>query len=177
MTRICPKCQQSRDVAEFKSWNVRCKSCLSDYRAQLAAARAVNKGQPVTPPAQTTQPPTSTASTAWGTQQRRRRRRSRGNYSAPASAPAAPIFNTPKPTYRAQKLAALVALESVFVQKLAEQGITQDIRDAHAKYKLLKTRALASVNGNVSTAVAAGTQAEADVALKLATVQLVKLAF
>jgi len=82
------------------------------------------------------------------------------------------VFSTPRPNYRALKLAALVALESVFTQKLAEQGITDEVRSAYGTYRKLKTLALAP-----SASTTPEMQREADVALRMATINLVKLAF
>lgn len=79
-------------------------------------------------------------------------------------------YAQPAPTYRGLKLVALASIENAFVVRMKEQGITQDARDSFATYQKLKTRALApSINS--------ATQNEADTALRIAVINLVKLAF
>jgi hypothetical protein len=81
-----------------------------------------------------------------------------------------PAFTTPKPTAQGLKLVALSALEDVFVVKLRDTGISPDARKAYETYKKLLALALGPVS---STAM----QNEADAALRMATIALVKLAF
>lgn len=79
-------------------------------------------------------------------------------------------YKAPQPTYRGLKLVALSALEDAFVMKLREQGISDDAREAYARYQKLKALALGP---SVNTA----TQNEADTALRMSVIHLVKLAF
>lgn len=93
----------------------------------------------------------------------------------PTAAPSAASFGSkaysaPAPTYRDAKVVALSSLESAFVLKLKESGITDDARAAYDKYKKLKALALAPTL-NVFT------QNEADAALRQAVIALVKFAF
>ena len=68
------------------------------------------------------------------------------------------------------KVVALSSLESAFILRLKETGITDDARHAFDKYKKLKALALAPTL-NVFT------QNEADTALRQAVITLVKFAF
>lgn len=88
----------------------------------------------------------------------------------PAASFGSKAYAAPVPTYRGQKLVALAAFESAFVLKLKEQGITTEARDGYARYQKLKALAL----GNVTNSA---TQNEADAALRMAVIHLVKLAF
>lgn len=81
-----------------------------------------------------------------------------------------PAFSTPKPTYTGVRLIALAAIEDVFVMKLRDHGITPDARKAFEQYQKVKALALGPVS---STAM----QNEADSALRMAIVNLAKLAF
>lgn len=81
-----------------------------------------------------------------------------------------PAFAAPLPTSRELKLVALNALQDVFVMRLKEQGITQETRDAYEKYKKILSLAMGPVSNQ-------SMQNEADLALRMATIQLVKLAF
>jgi len=81
-----------------------------------------------------------------------------------------PAFTTPKPTAQGLKLVALAALEDVLVVRLRDAGITPEARKAFDRYQKLKALALGAVT---STAM----QNEADSALRMATIELVKLAF
>lgn len=84
------------------------------------------------------------------------------------------MFAAPKSSYRALKLAALVALEAALIQKLEEAGgvatLTDTTRSAFALYKKVKALALGPTSSTTD-------QTEADSALRLATIQLVKLAY
>lgn len=140
----------------------------TSVRAQRAAKKAAKAAAAAAAAGQTYTPPPPPPSNPWGA--RARRRRSRRFSSATPPPPQTPVFATPKPNYRALKLAALVALEQAFTQKLAEQGITDDVRTAYGTYRKLKALALGATS---STAA----QTEADAALRMATVHLVKLAF
>jgi len=81
-----------------------------------------------------------------------------------------PAFAAPKPDYRSLKIVALAALESVFVVKLRDAGITPEARKAWDVYQKLKALALAPTTDPLS-------QTEADSALRMATANLVKLAY
>jgi len=81
-----------------------------------------------------------------------------------------PAFSTPKPTAAGLKLVALAALEDVLVTKLRDTGITPEVRKAYDRYSKLKALALGPVTSPAM-------QNEADSALRMATVELVKLAF
>jgi hypothetical protein len=81
-----------------------------------------------------------------------------------------PAFAAPKPDYRSLKIVALAALEDVFVLKLRDAGITPEARKGWEVYQKLKALALAPT---ASTAA----QIEADSALRMATANLVKLAY
>jgi len=107
---------------------------------------------------------------------RRRRRYSSYSSGSSYSTPAVPQPSTsnplfaPKPSARDLKIVALAALEDATKGKLAEAGVTQDARDAWDKYKKVKAYAL----GNVKSVA---DQNEADVALRMAVLALVKLTF
>jgi len=91
-----------------------------------------------------------------------------------AAAPPKPrkgqAFATPKQTPRDMKLVALAALEDLFVTQLRDKGVTQDARDAYDKYNKLKALAMGPASNTA-------TQNEADAALRMATIQLVKVTF
>lgn len=140
---------------------------IPTVRQQRAAAKAAKAGQAYVPP-----PPSSSRRPSFGG----RRRRYSSSTFAPQT-PQAPVFSTPKPSYRALKLVALAHLEDAVKNRFAEQGLTDEARAAWANYKKVKTLALAPPSTGVSAAVAAAAQTEADSALRLATIQLVKLAY
>jgi len=99
------------------------------------------------------------------------RRRRRGYWSgaaAPATA-SGPAFTTPKPNRRDLLLVALASLEDAFAVKLAEQGITDDIRKSYERYKKVKALAL----GPTTTSAAA---TEAFSALRMSVIEMLKLA-
>ena len=79
-------------------------------------------------------------------------------------------FATPAPNYHGLKLAALAALEDLFVIKVRDHGVSDDLRRAYDRYNKLKALAL---NPHATTTEM---QNEAASALRLATVELVKLA-
>ena len=83
--------------------------------------------------------------------------------------------NSVSPTMRPRDaaFAALAVLETALVCKAKATGITADMSDAFAKYQKLKALALNPATGGQTGT----TQAEADVALRLATINLVKLVF
>jgi hypothetical protein len=133
-------------------------------REQRAAAKAAKAGQPAPPP-RAPRPPRQPRPG--------RGRRARFNNGAPRVAPVSgPVFATPAPNARALKLAGLVALEAAFTQKVVElgKGVTDELRDAYAKYKKCKALALGAVANSAM-------QNEADTALRLAVVALVKLTY
>lgn len=140
----------------------------TSVRAQRAAAKAAKAaraaGQPFTPPPFT--PPTSPRS---------RGRNSRHGFGrrphVVVPGPSGPVFTTPAPpSSSALRLVAMAALEDVFFQKCAEVGVTQETRDAFAKYKKIKALAL----GPTSSIEA---KREADAALRTSVLHLVKLTF
>jgi hypothetical protein len=144
----------------------------TSVRQQRAAAKAAKQaaatGQPYTPPASTPRP-ASTSSAPFGG--RRRRRRTFNGFRPTPPVPQTPVFATPAPTYRALKLASLASLEETFKQKLAETGINDEQRAAWATYKKVKALALGTTNNNIAM------QNEADLALRMATIALVKLTY
>jgi len=81
-----------------------------------------------------------------------------------------PAFTTPKPAAKDLKLVALAALEDAMVVKLRDTGVTPEARKAFERYQKLKALALGPVTSPAM-------QNEADSALRMATVELVKLAF
>jgi hypothetical protein len=81
-----------------------------------------------------------------------------------------PAFTAPKPDYRSLKIVALAALEDVFVLKLRDAGITPEARKGWEVYQKLKALALAPTASPAA-------QIEADSALRMATANLVKLAY
>jgi hypothetical protein len=87
-----------------------------------------------------------------------------------------PAFTTPKPSLHGLKLVALSAIEDVFVTKLRDHGVTDEARKAHATYKKLLAVAVGTSHAT-SAALTAAQQAEADTALRLAIIALVKQAF
>lgn len=113
----------------------------SDAARKASATRRANRANGTTPPA-------------------RPRRATRGG----------PAFAAPAPSTRGQKLIALAALEDLFALKLRDTGITQDDRDAFARYEKLKALALGPTTNSAM-------QTEADSALRMATIALVKVAF
>jgi hypothetical protein len=132
---------------------------IPTVRQARAAARAAKAGQPFVPPT-----PRQPRTTGRG----RRRRFNSSTFTNPT--PQAPVFSTPKPTHRAQKLIVLAALEQLFALKLAETGITDDVRHAYATYKKVKALALGPTSSDPA-------RIEADSALRMATIHLVKLAY
>jgi hypothetical protein len=86
-----------------------------------------------------------------------------------------PAFSTPKPTTRGLKLVVLAQLEDLVAVHFRDIGINQEARDAFAKYQKVKTMALAGSNGGGALALAQ--QTEADSALRMAVLTLVKLVF
>jgi hypothetical protein len=128
---------------------------IPSVRQQRAAAKAAKMaGQSYVPP---------TASSA---------------YVPPVTPKAAPApafrkhggYVAPAPSYRGVKLVALSAIEDAFILFTKEKGISQEARDTFAKYQKLKALAL----GNTTNSA---TQNEADAALRMAAIQLVKFAF
>jgi hypothetical protein len=81
-----------------------------------------------------------------------------------------PVFSAPKPDARGVRLVALAALEDAFIVKLKETGVTQEARDAFAKYEKVKALALAP-------ATSPEMQTESNSALRHAVLALVKLVF
>jgi len=77
---------------------------------------------------------------------------------------------TPAPNYRDARLVAMAAVEDAFILKVKTDGINDEARDAYTRYQKLKARALAP-------AVNQETQNEADLALRMSVIHLVKLAF
>lgn len=100
----------------------------------------------------------------------RRLNRMNGTTVHATSAPRKRAFSTPAPNYRGLKLIALAALEDAFVVRLREHGITDDVRKAFAQYQKLKALALGPQSNSAM-------QNEADTALRMATVNLVKVTF
>lgn len=95
----------------------------------------------------------------------------RSTYTPPVTPrPAAPIYSAPVKTSRGLKLAALAALEDVFVQQCKESGVTDDARKAFAQYQKLKALAIGHTSNSAM-------QNEADTALRMATINLVKVTF
>jgi hypothetical protein len=144
------------------AWGLPLDAVLQPCRQALAAFQTATPPK-ARAPRQTTQPSSSAQPTA---------------PRAPKSPklPKGQAFATPPSTYRGVELIALSAIEDVMVVKLrdltASNGgtIPPDIQTAYDKYLKLKTLAL----GNVSNSAM---QAEADSALRMAIVNLVKLGF
>jgi len=161
--------QQIADAAAKRAASVAARKASGGMtvRQQRAAAKAAKAGQPFTPPP----PPAPKAPRPSFNGGRRRRFGGRASFVA-TPPPTGPVFSTPKPALRPLRLAALVALEDVFKQKCMDQPatVTEDVRTAFKQYQKVKNRALAP-----STDVAM--QNEADTALRVATLNLVKLAF
>lgn len=82
------------------------------------------------------------------------------------------LWGTPKPSAASQRLVVLAALEDFLAVKVAETGITQEQRDAWEKYKKVKTTAL-SLRPDADTT----TRNEADTALRVAAMALIRLTF
>lgn len=113
------------------------------------------------------------------------RRQAQANGTAPASrvtgAPRAPrktkmrggpAFATALPTAAELQVQALAKLEDALVMTAQEKGITAATEAAFAKYTKLKAVALASVtSGNMAL------RNEANVAMKLALIEIVKVTF
>jgi len=159
--------QQIADAAAKRAASVAARKASGGMtvRQQRAAAKAAKAGQPFTPP-----PPSAPKAPRPRFGRRRGFGRNVSHVSTPR--PTGPVFSTPKPALRPLRLAALVALEDVFKQKCMDQPatVTEDVRTAFKQYQKVKNRALAP-----STDVAM--QNEADTALRVATLNLVKLAF
>jgi hypothetical protein len=162
--------QQIADAAAKRAASVAARKASGGMtvRQQRAAAKAAKAGQPFTPPP----PPAPKAPRAPRARFGRRRGFGRHVSHVSTPTPTGPVFSTPKPALRPLRLAALVALEDVFKQKCMDQPttVTEDVRSAFKQYQKVKNRALAP-----STDVAM--QNEADTALRVATLNLVKLAF
>jgi hypothetical protein len=79
-------------------------------------------------------------------------------------------FATPKQSPREMKLAAVSALEDCFVTQLRDKGVTPEARTAYDKYKKLLAVALGPIS---NTAM----QNEADAALRMAAISLIKVTF
>jgi hypothetical protein len=80
-------------------------------------------------------------------------------------------FATPKPTFAGAKLVVLAGLEDAFALKLAEaKTLSDDQRRAFDRYNKMKALALGPISN-------AAMQNEATTALRLATIELVKLVF
>jgi hypothetical protein len=73
------------------------------------------------------------------------------------------------------RLVALAALEDLFVCQLAQNGISQEARDAFKQYKKVLAHALGPVSSVASSTQQAGTRNEQSTALRLAIIALVKL--
>lgn len=140
----------------------------TSVRQQRAAKAAAKAGQPFVAPT-----PRPVVPNPFG---RRRRRRFVNPNVPPVTVKTGPVFATPKPSYRALKLAAMVALEAAMVAKLEDAGglatLTDDTRHSFARYKKIKALAL-----GVTPTATPETRVEADSALRLATLELVKLAY
>jgi hypothetical protein len=154
--------QQIADAAAKRAASVAARKASGGMtvRQQRAAAKAAKAGQPFTPP-----PPAAPRAPRPARPFGRRRRgfgRNVSHVSTPT--PTGPVFATPKPALRPLRLAALVALED------QPATVTEDVRTAFKLYQKVKNRALAP-----STDIAM--QNEADTALRVATLNLVKLAF
>jgi hypothetical protein len=122
----------------------------------------VNGGAPKAPRA----PRASSAGPAF------RRRRHRTHWSGgtpPATARSGPAFATPKPNRKDLLLVALASLEDVFAVKLAEQGITDDVRKSYERYKKLKALALGPTTSSAAVT-------EAFSALRMSVIEMLKLA-
>jgi len=105
----------------------------------------------------------------------RRANQANGTTSAPGARPTSrQVVNqykaTPAPNYRDARLVAMAAVEDAFILKVKTDGINDEARDAYARYQKLKARALAP-------AINQETQNEADLALRMSVLHLVKLAF
>jgi len=100
------------------------------------------------------------------------RRANRMNgYTASASAPTAGRYSprrafAPESDPRALAFEALAKLEEALVAKAKKTGITPEMNSAFERYQKIKARALQP-----------GTISEGDVALRLGTVELIKLVF
>jgi hypothetical protein len=145
---------------------------LPTVRQARAAAKAAKAGQTYTPPA----PKVKTAPNPYGGSRRRRRSRFNSGYAPPPPVQSGPVFTAPKPDARALKLVALVALEAAFIAKVTATGATDELRHSYAKYKAVKTRALSPATGSSPDLIRCS-QNEADAALCVATIALVKLCY
>lgn len=121
----------------------------SDAARKAAATKAANRANGIGPTPKAPRAPRAPRTTA-----------------APAWVPGA----TPRPTSQGQRLVVLAALEDFYAVRMNEIGITQDARDAFERYQKIKALAL----GPTSSAAA---QTEADSALRMAAITLVKLSF
>lgn len=81
-----------------------------------------------------------------------------------------PAFSTPKPTTRDQKLVVVSALTDLMALNIADKGVTPEATAGFERFQKLLALAL----GPCSSTAA---QTEADSALRMAAIQLVKLAF
>lgn len=154
--------QQIADAAAKRAASVAARKATGGMtvRQQRAAAKGAKANQPYTPPA---------PKAARAPRPRFNRRARHGARPVPP-VQSGPVFSTPAPNTRALKLAGLVALEAAFIQKTAESGATPELRAAFAQYKKVKALALGAVANS-------SMQNEADTALRLAVVALVKLTY
>ena len=96
------------------------------------------------------------------------RRARRAGWSTAAKA--GPAFTAPKPDRRQLLLVALASLEDAFVVKLAETGISPEVRKSYDRYQKLKALALGATTN-------AATVTEAYAALRMSVIEMLKLSF